>query len=81
MASPSSEQHVALLALAVVRAHAVDAAASEAVRRSLALVDICKTGNQNVGLTPGNRVSCNFALVERFVPSQWLPSCVRWNPE
>lgn len=40
LASPSSDQHVAFLALAVVRAHAVDAAASEAVRRPLALVDV-----------------------------------------
>lgn len=40
LASPSSNQHVALLALAVVRAHAVDTAPPLAVQRSFTFIDI-----------------------------------------
>ena len=39
---PASHQHVALLALAAVRAHAVDATSPLAERRPLTLIHICK---------------------------------------
>ena len=47
LASPASDQHVALLALTVVRAHAVDAAAPLTIWRPLTLIDIWREGYRN----------------------------------